>query len=98
MCLSIYYPPPRTGVENPDSSIGIYAPDPEAYTVYRQLFTPIIRDYHGLKEGALISHPAKDWGRVDDIGAFKGDQIVSTRIRIARNIVGIVTGECFRKR
>ena len=33
----------------PDYSVGIYAPDPEAYSAFRKLFLPVITEYHGLK-------------------------------------------------
>lgn len=32
----------QSGVENLDSGIGIYAPDAEAYTVFADLFDPVI--------------------------------------------------------
>ncbi len=34
----------QSGVENLDSGVGIYAPDAEAYTVFAELFDPIIDD------------------------------------------------------
>lgn len=56
-----------TGLENHDSGVGIYAPDAEAYTVFADLFDPIIEDYHGgFKK--TDKHPAKDWGDVDSLG------------------------------
>ena len=76
----------RTGLSNPDSSVGIFAPDPEAYKVFRRLFYPIIVEYHGLVQ--FDSQPETTWGDVDQIGAFPGDQVISTRIRIARSIAG----------
>lgn len=52
------------GLENHDSGVGIYAPDAEAYSVFADLFDPIIEDYHGgFKK--TDAHPAKDWGDVD---------------------------------
>lgn len=52
------------GLENHDSGVGIYAPDAEAYTVFADLFDPIIEDYHGgFKK--TDKHPARDWGDVD---------------------------------
>lgn len=52
------------GLENHDSGVGIYAPDAEAYTVFADLFDPIIEDYHGgFKK--TDKHPAKDFGDVD---------------------------------
>lgn len=54
------------GLENHDSGVGIYAPDAEAYTVFADLFDPIIEDYHGgFKK--TDKHPNKDWGDVDTL-------------------------------
>jgi len=48
-------------------SVGIYAPDAEAYTVFAELFDPIIDDYHGgFKK--TDKHPPKDFGDVDYFG------------------------------
>jgi hypothetical protein len=44
----------RSGVENPDSSVGLYAPDPEAYEVFAPLMTPVISAYHG--HGPEVTH------------------------------------------
>jgi creatine kinase len=55
------------GLENHDSGVGIYAPDAEAYSVFAELFDPIIEDYHGgFKK--TDKHPPKDWGDVDTLG------------------------------
>lgn len=57
----------QSGLENHDSGVGIYAPDAEAYTVFADLFDPIIDDYHqGFKK--TDKHPAKDFGDVDTLG------------------------------
>jgi creatine kinase len=36
----------QSGVDNPDSNIGVYAGDPESYTMLAPLFDPIIKEYH----------------------------------------------------
>lgn len=77
------------GFENPDSYIGIYAADPSCYTVFGDLFNPIIHDYHyGFK--LSDSQPPTDWGAVDKVGNIdpKGQYVVSTRIRCCRSIEG----------
>lgn len=57
----------QSGLENHDSGVGIYAPDAEAYTVFAELFDPIIDDYHGgFKKSD--KHPPKDFGDVDSFG------------------------------
>lgn len=57
----------QSGLENHDSGVGIYAPDAEAYTVFAEIFDPIIDDYHGgFKKSD--KHPPKDFGDVDSFG------------------------------
>lgn len=57
----------QSGLENHDSGVGIYAPDAEAYSVFADLFDPIIDDYHGgFKK--TDKHPPKDFGDVDSFG------------------------------
>lgn len=66
----------QSGLENHDSGVGIYAPDAEAYTVFAELFDPIIDDYHqGFKKSD--KHPPKDFGDVDSFGNL--DPTVSVR-------------------
>lgn len=56
----------QSGVENLDSGIGVYAPDAESYSVFADLFDPIIEDYHGgFKK--TDKHPASDFG---DLNSF----------------------------
>lgn len=66
----------QSGLENHDSGVGIYAPDAEAYTVFTEIFDPIIDDYHGgFKK--TDKHPPKDFGDVDSFGNL--DPTVSIR-------------------
>jgi len=82
----------RSGVENPDSSIGVYAGDEESYTTFALLFDPIIEDYHGFSK-----HEEHN-GNLDaaDLHAPNldpaGEYIVSTRIRVGRNLAGVPLG------
>ena len=78
----------RTGLKNPDSAVGIFAPDADAYRAFRRLFLPIILDYHKLVR--FEAQPEKFWGNPKEIGEFEGNNILSTRIRIARSIKGKV--------
>lgn len=79
----------RSGRQNPDSSIGLYAGDAESYDLFDELFAPIIARYHGIN--GEIRH-------VTDFDASKiptqhldpaGTQIISTRIRVGRNLRGM---------
>ncbi|PSN31172.1 Arginine kinase [Blattella germanica] len=80
---------------NHDSGVGIYAPDAEAYTVFADLFDPIIEDYHGgFKK--TDKHPPKDWGDVDTLGNLDpaGEYIISTRVRCGRSMQGYPFNPC----
>jgi len=74
----------QSGVKNSDSSIGIYAGDPESYRCFDLVFSPIIREYHNLNpeqghhpEFRPVAFPMPDPEK---------KYILSTRIRVARNI------------
>lgn len=85
----------QSGVENPDSGVGIYAPDAESYTVFADLFDPIIEDYHGgFKKSD--KHPPKDFGDVDTLGNLDpaGEYVVSTRVRCGRSLEGYPFNPC----
>jgi len=76
----------RSGVENPDSSIGIYAGDAESYEVFAPVLDPVIEDYHSLKLGPVFS---ADWAfQSEDLVDLKNAKIVSTRVRVGRNLKG----------
>jgi creatine kinase/arginine kinase len=74
----------RSGIQNPDSSIGIYAGDAESYQVFSLVFDPIIHEYHHFPEGnAHVSDfTVPDLPLADPDGKY----ILSTRIRVARNL------------
>lgn len=76
----------NSGVENIDSGIGVYAGDQDSYTVFAALLDPIIEDYHGF--GKEDSH--KSNLNPEDLNAPnpdpEGKYIVSTRIRVGRNV------------
>jgi arginine kinase len=80
----------RSGLSRPESELGLYAPDAEAYDTFGQLLMPVIRDYHRLE--GFLQHPASYWGEeqgaAGGIGVFSSPHVVSTRIRLARSIAG----------
>lgn len=81
-----------SGFEHHDSSCGIYAADPDCYDVFSKLFDPIIRDYHGQVENdADTLQKDMDWGNADEIENLDAERkyILSSRIRIARNLEGL---------
>jgi creatine kinase/arginine kinase len=76
----------RSGRENPDSDIGIYAGDAETYTLFREIFHPVIRAYH------QITGPIRHVSSLESLDLPNPDPenrfILSTRIRVARNLSG----------
>ncbi len=87
----------NSGVKNPDSSIGVYAGDKESYEVFDLLFDPIIKEYHGF---------SKDEKHISDFDPNKLDVqnpdpdnefILSTRIRVGRNLDGFPLGTIISK-
>ena len=87
----------NSGVQNPDSSIGVYAGDKESYTLFKLLFDPIIEAYHGFTQ--YDSHSSNmDLDRLkapnpDPEGKF----ILSTRIRVGRNVDNMPLGPAITK-
>jgi len=82
----------RSGVDNPDSGIGVYAGDLESYSLFSPLFDPIIEEYHGFQTSD--SHQSDldpehlDAPNPDPEGAY----ILSTRIRVGRNVADLPLG------
>ena len=87
----------NSGVQNIDSGIGVYAGDKESYTTFAPLMDLIIEDYHGFtKDNKHISNL-----NPDDLNAPNPDPegkfIVSTRIRVGRNIDNMPLGPAISK-
>ncbi|MCP4493818.1 MAG: arginine kinase [Gammaproteobacteria bacterium] len=82
----------NSGVENPDSGVGVYAGDEDSYRVFAELFDPIIAEYHGFTSSD--SHVSNL--NADDLDASNPDPdglyIVSTRIRVGRNLADYPLG------
>jgi len=87
----------QSGVKNLDSGVGVYAPDAEAYTTFKELFDPIIEDYHGGFKHA-DKQPDTDLGEkhVSELKDLDpdGKYIVSTRIRCGRSLAGYPFNPC----
>ena len=87
----------KSGIDNPDSGIGVYAGDTESYTLFGALLDPIIKEYHGFsKEDSHKSNL-----NPDDLNAPNPDPenkyIVSTRIRVGRNLDNLPLGPAISK-
>jgi len=82
----------HSGVLNPDSGIGVYAGDLESYALFAKLFDPIIQEYHGFspkdKHKSNLNPNMLDAPNLDP----KGEYIVSTRIRVGRNVANLPLG------
>jgi creatine kinase/arginine kinase len=76
----------NSGVKNPDSGIGAYAGDKESYTLYAELFDAIIEEYHGFsKSDKHQSNLNPDHLKAPNPDP-KDEYILSTRIRVGRNL------------
>ncbi|KAE9416120.1 hypothetical protein Angca_004081, partial [Angiostrongylus cantonensis] len=87
----------QSGVENLDSGVGLYAPDAESYTLFADLFNPVIEEYHnGFK--ATDTQPPMDLGEKNATELTDLDPenkfIVSTRIRCGRSLAGYPFNPC----
>lgn len=82
----------QSGVANPDSGVGIYAPDAESYTTFSEIFYPIIKDYHIGFDPTKAKHPQTDFG-LEKVEKFENldpenKYIISTRVRCGRSLQG----------
>ena len=82
----------KSGVKNLDSGIGAYAGDEESYLVFAPLFDGIIKEYHNFKKDDIH----KSNLNATDLNVLNpdvdGKYILSTRIRVARNLKNIPLG------
>lgn len=83
----------NTGVMYPDSFVGCHAGDKESYDDFKDFFYPIIEKYHtgfSMEQGSSLKGTPSE--RMDpdkitvDLCDSAKDKIVSTRIRLARNL------------
>jgi len=82
----------RSGIENLDSGIGIYAGDLESYILFAALFDPIIESYHGFS-ATQNHHSDLDPHHLNAPNPDpEGEYILSTRIRVGRNIANLPLG------
>ncbi|WP_353662221.1 phosphagen kinase [Hydrogenimonas sp. SS33] len=88
----------RSGVANPDSSIGVYVGDEESYDLFAPLLDPIIREYHGVDPEAGhrsdMDPSHLDVADPDPEGRF----ILSTRLRVGRNLHCFPLGPAIARR
>ena len=87
----------NSGIENPDSVIGVYAGDKQSYETFSALLDPIIQEYHGFNKSDIH----KSNLNVEDLNApnpdVNNEYIVSTRIRVGRNLENMPLGPAITK-
>ena len=82
-----------SGCKNVDSAIGVYAGSHDSYKTFALLMDKVIEDYHGHRPGD--SHVSDmDASKLDcpPFSAEEASMIVSTRIRVGRNLEGYPLG------
>ena len=80
-----------TGVVTPHLGVGATAGDEQCFELFKDLFNPIIRDWHGY-DPETQTHPVDlDFSKLQFTPEQKSifnEYVVSTRVRAARNISG----------
>ena len=87
----------NSGVVNPDSCIGVYAGDLESYRCFSPLFDPIIRHYHEFSGSQLHSTNLNPAEITSDNPDPDNHYIISTRIRVGRNLADMPLGPAISK-
>lgn len=78
----------KTGLDNPDSGLGCYAMTPIDYSKFGGFFDKVIRDYHGDETGNKKHETNWDANDVDYDVTKLGQNELSMRVRVGRNLVG----------
>jgi creatine kinase/arginine kinase len=82
-----------SGVKNLDSGIGAYAGSHDSYKTFDKLFDKIIEEYHGhSKDGQHKSDMSSEGLQNIEFSEEDAAMIVSTRIRVGRNLQGFPLG------
>ena len=84
----------HSGVQNQDSSIGVYAGDMDSYSIFSELLLPVIYEYHGYSEAESHSRDFSPFAGEMGNSASDNQYIQSTRIRVGRNLSGFPLGPC----
>jgi len=78
----------RTGIDNEDSGLGCYAMTPDDYSKFAGFFDKVIRDYHGDATGEKKHETDWNTGDTDYDVQKLGQEELSMRVRVGRNLVG----------
>lgn len=82
-----------SGVKNLDSGIGLYAGSHDSYKTFNKLFDKVVMDYH--KHGPEDNHVSNMDATALENTEFTEEQaamVISTRIRVGRNLDGYPLG------
>jgi len=76
-----------SGIKNQDSGIGLYAGSHDSYTKFAKLFDKVVEEYHKHgKEAKHVSDMNSEGLENTEFPGADGEMIVSTRIRVGRNL------------
>ena len=76
-------------MDNPDSRVGLFAPDSDCYDEFKQLFNPVIEDYHNIDLKKLkFKHDFGDPNNLPEFTEKYTDEILRSRIMVARTVEG----------
>jgi len=82
----------QTGVETPHLGVGCCAGDEDSFTVFKELYNPVIAGWHGGYDPDTMTHPtdlnADNVTMTPEQETTFNKYVASTRIRAARNIRG----------
>jgi creatine kinase/arginine kinase len=82
-----------SGSQNIDSGIGCYAGSHDSYTTFADLFDKVIEDYHQhAKTAKHVSNMDYKKLQCPPLSADDAKMIVSTRIRVGRNLAEFPLG------
>ena len=82
-----------SGCKNVDSGIGVYAGSHDSYKTFAPLMDKVIEDYHGHKpEDSHVSDMDASKLTCPPLPQDEADMIISTRIRVGRNLEGYPLG------
>jgi len=82
-----------SGIKNLDSGIGLYAGSHNSYTKFYKLFDKVVEDYHGHGVDAKhVSEMTSEGLSGAELSPEDAAMIVSTRIRVGRNLDGFPLG------
>ena len=82
-----------SGCQNIDSGVGVYAGSLDAYHTFPDLFDKVIEDYHGHKKADMhVSDMDFTKLKCPPFTAEEAAMILSTRIRVGRNMDGFPLG------